>query len=86
MLVKLGDLSDLTEVSIDAGAGDVTIEIPENVGVLADVDGGIHDISLNGGDWIKENDQYKSSNYEDASSKVRINMDLGVGDVNIEHE
>jgi len=86
LLVKLGDLSDLTEVSIDAGAGDVTIEIPENVGVLADVDGGIHDISLNGGDWIKENDQYKSSNYEEASSKVRINMDLGVGDVNIEHE
>lgn len=85
VLIKLGDLSELLDVRIAAGAGDVTFEIPSDVGVLAEIDAGIHDLNLEGGEWIKDDDTYKSDNYKKAESKIRLKLELGVGDVTIEH-
>lgn len=79
----LGDMGTNAQVDLDSGAGNVTFVIPENVGVKAKINTGIGQKNLPGRTWQQQNDTYTSANYSQASTKIEIDLDHGVGNVNI---
>lgn len=73
-------------VDIEAGATNISVTVPENLGVRVKLDGGLKHSNLKDLNWKLVNDWYMSPNYESSISKASINVDMGVGnfDLNIE--
>ena len=81
--IVFGDLGISGEVDIDCGAGEVTLIIPESVGVEAKLHTGVGKKDLSGRAWIQKDDTYTSSNFEQAATKLNISLDAGVGAVSL---
>lgn len=79
----IGDMGINAKVVVDAGVGNVTFVIPEKVGVRANIDTGIGKTNLAGRDWQQTGDVYISSNYEQANTKIQLEIDQGVGNISI---
>lgn len=81
--IVLGDMKIQTEVKVDSGAGNVTFVIPDQVGVRAQLDTGIGSKDMAGRQWRQDGNVYTSENYEQAESKINIDLDAGVGGISI---
>ncbi len=80
--VTLGSLSDETNVSIDAGASKIEINIPEDVGAELKIDDVLSTTNIQGFQRIKSG-LYRSSGFEEADKKVYLNIDCGVSSIEI---
>lgn len=69
------------DVSIHGGVGEVTVYLPEGVGVVADAKGGIGGISARG--LQKRDGQYVNDAYGHAKTTVRLDIRGGVGSINL---
>ncbi|WP_088070884.1 toast rack family protein [Gottfriedia luciferensis] len=77
-----GNWKNSFDVNIESGVGKTTIILPSNVGVKVKTSKGIG--KANVVDLIsKGNGVYVNKAYEDSKVKVTINMELGVGEVNL---
>ncbi|MBN2796146.1 MAG: hypothetical protein JXR88_12115 [Clostridia bacterium] len=83
----VGDLSlSLPEstdglITIDVGIGDVLIDVPDDLGVKIISKGGL--VSFES-DFKEVSDKvYESLNYKDAKHQVEIQMDVGIGSIEI---
>ncbi len=87
LVLRLGERSIPSErIVIDVGAGEVTLELPEEVGYTLEYDLGVGTITGNGKDiatFIGSEKRYESENYDSAELKVRIVAKVGVGTLNI---
>lgn len=86
MEISLEDKSIPESITLDIGAGEMILNIPENVGFKMDYDLGIGEISLNGkaiDEFVGENPEYLSPNYEEAETKIEIDANVGVGSLKI---
>jgi len=87
LVLRLGERSIPSEkIVIDVGAGEVTLELPEEVGYTLDYDLGIGTITGNGREiatFIGSEKRYESENYETSELKVKIVAKVGVGTLNI---
>lgn len=83
--IILGDMGVDATVKVDAGVGKLTIVVPDNVGVRADIDSGIGDIDIPRS-WQRKGDVYTASNYQQASTNISLRIDQGVGQIKIVHE
>ena len=81
--VLFGEMKNDAEVEIDAGAGFVSLVIPESVGVRARLRTGVGSKNLTGRSWQQDGDTYTTNNYDQAAAKLRIDVEAGAGTVNI---
>jgi hypothetical protein len=69
------------DVSIHGGVGEVTVYLPEGVGVVADAKGGIGGISARG--LQKRDGEYVNDAYGHAKTTVRLDIRGGIGAINL---
>ena len=86
----VGDLNlDLTgereqdlDVSIRGGVGSATVLLPADVGVRAEVTGGLGSIDVDG--LTREGDVYVNEAYEESDMTVNLDIEAGVGEIDLQ--
>ena len=80
--VKLGSLSDKIRLDIEAGASNIDILVPEEVGCQVITNDVLS--SKNIYEFIKiKSGLYRTEGFDDAEKKIFINIDCGVSSINI---
>ncbi|OGO25108.1 MAG: hypothetical protein A2W33_06595 [Chloroflexi bacterium RBG_16_52_11] len=72
-----------TRVSIEAGAASVKITVPEGVAARIRSKGGLSSINVNQQRFIKSGDLYQSVDYDTARNQADIDVQMGVGSVEV---
>ena len=84
--LSLGGKNEFTLIDIEAGASKVVLNFPEEVGIKVDFEGGLNTSNLNDIGLIEtENNKFESKDYNDASSQFEINVEMGVGNLEINY-
>lgn len=83
LVLKLGNVQNLSEVKINSGASSITIRVPNNSGVRLTLDGGLNSKELADLKGTTEN-TYESVNYDSADKKINITGNIGVSSFKIE--
>ena len=82
LYVKLGALSDKTRLNVEAGASDIDILVPEDVGCQVKTDDVLSSKNIRG--FIKiDSDLYRTAGFDEAGKKIFIEIDCGVSSINI---
>ncbi len=82
VIVELGNAGDHdVTIGIDSGVGDVVLHIPEQTNVVLDCDMGIGGVDA--GSLVKRDGAYVTHITAESGPTVRINVDVGVGDVKV---
>lgn len=68
-------------VKIQGGIGEATVRLPGDVGVIADAQGGIGDISAAG--FRKENGRYRNEAYGHSKNTIRLVVHGGIGSIKL---
>lgn len=82
----LGNNVDSLNVDINAGATNINIVVPKDLGVKVKLDGGLKRSNLKDLNWNLVNGWYVSPNYETSLSKTSIDVDMGVGNFDLKVE
>ena len=77
-----GDWKNDLTAHIQGGVGKATVRLPRDVGVYATAEGGIG--AINAHDLKKENGAYVNDAYGKSSVNLRIAVEGGVGEINLE--
>lgn len=77
--MTLGEKASNTQVKLDAGASKIDFYVPKNAGVKVKLDGGLNDTNFNGPEWEKRDGYFYAKNYEQATVKIDMDVDMGVG-------
>lgn len=80
--LKLGEPVEETRLDIDAGASDIDISIPENVGCEIVSDGALSSTNFDGFSKI-ESGKYRTANFDESSKKIYIRIDSGVSAIDV---
>ena len=80
--IYLGDLSDTTDVEIEAGASSIEISVPENSGCEVNADVTLSSKHFDNFNKIG-NELYRTDNFYSSSKKIFIKIDSGVSSVKI---
>ncbi|WP_425446308.1 LiaF domain-containing protein [Dethiothermospora halolimnae] len=72
-----------TEVSIEANASSITIDVPEDVGISIEKENMLSSLSYNSSEFDKVNGRYISKNYDKAKYKIEIELEGGVSSFDI---
>jgi len=82
MNIKFGDLAEVTRFKLDAGASDIDILIPDNVGCEIKSDAALS--SKNYEDFKRiTKDLYRTENFENSTKKIFIDIDCGVSSIDV---
>jgi hypothetical protein len=82
LYVKLGTLSDKTRLKVEAGASNIDILVPKEVGCQVQTDDVLS--AKNIYDFIKiESGLYRTAEFDEADKKIFIEIDCGVSSINI---
>ncbi|MBU1373684.1 MAG: cell wall-active antibiotics response protein [Bacteroidetes bacterium] len=80
--IRLGDLSQLVNLTAETGIADVTIEIPTGVGCRIKTATGLSSKSFE--DFIDKGDgNYETSNYNSSAKKINISFKGGLSDIKV---
>lgn len=79
-----GDWQNDLDATIEGGVGKMTLVLPRAAGVRVDVEGGLG--SVNADDLSKDGDSYTNDAYGEADVTLRIEIEAGVGEINLELE
>lgn len=88
LLLALSDLSIPKEINLEVGAGEMILQIPEEIGYEINYSLGIGEITADGEEiavFAGKGTSYKSSNYETSTQKILIDVKVGVGRLSIEN-
>jgi hypothetical protein len=77
-----GDYAQDFEASIQGGVGEATVLLPSEVGVQAKAEGGLGKINAEG--LQREGDSYVNEAYGDSDVTLEIDVQGGVGQINLE--
>lgn len=72
-----------TRVEIGAGAASVTIRVPSGVAARIRVKAGLAEINVDTRRFPRLGDVYQSANYDTAPNKVDVDVETGVGSVDV---
>lgn len=70
------------DVSIDVGAANLTVRLPRDVGVRVKIDAGPHTIESSG--LMHTGDFYTNAAYGVSNVTLQVNIDAGIGRINLE--
>ncbi len=79
-----GDWARDLNVTIDAGAATITVLLPREVGVHVNVESGPHTIDATG--LTQDGDVYTNAAYGVSEVTMQIDMDAGIGTINLDVE
>jgi hypothetical protein len=79
-----GDWTRDVNITIDAGAGDITVRLPKDVGARVKVDAGVG--RMEAPNLTKDGNIYTNAAYGVSDVTLRINMQAGIGSINLEVE
>ena len=80
--VKFGNLSDVTRFSIEAGASDIDILIPDSVGCEINSDAALSSRNYEG--FVKINkDLYRTEDFDKYPKKIFIDINCGVSSIDV---
>ncbi len=82
--LKLGDKVEKCKVVINSGVSKINIEVPASAGVKVEMDGALNSSDLDGPQWEKKGDTYFTKNYESSGTKIDIEIDMGLGNLNFD--
>jgi hypothetical protein len=77
-----GDYGQDLDASIQGGVGEATVMLPSEVGVRARAQGGLGNINAEG--LQKEGDSYVNDAYGDSDVTLEVDVQGGVGEINLE--
>lgn len=80
--IRLGDKADSTKLEVKAGASEINISVPSEVGCQVKMDDVLSSKKLVKFERINS-DLYRTSNFDDADKKIFIEIDCGVSSVSI---
>jgi Domain of unknown function (DUF5668) len=80
--IKLGDISELTKITLNTDVSSVKLAIPKTVGAQIDGDFAVTTREFTGFD--KKGDRFLTDNFENASKRVYIQLDAGASSLKIE--
>ncbi|NLJ90740.1 MAG: hypothetical protein GX323_07550 [Clostridiales bacterium] len=80
----LGNKHDLN-FEIDTGASNINIVIPKDVGLKIDIDSALSNSNIKDMNLIKRGDYYISQNYDNASIRINLDIDMGLGNINFSY-
>lgn len=72
-----------TRVKISAGAASVTVRVPSGVAARVRVSGALAGITVDKSRFPREGGVYQSPDYDTAPNKVDVNIETGVGSIDI---
>jgi CubicO group peptidase (beta-lactamase class C family) len=79
-----GDWVRDLDVTIDAGMGEVSVRLPKDVGARVEVEAGVGAIEAAG--LTQDGDVYTNAAYGVSEVTLRVNLEAGVGRINLEVE
>jgi hypothetical protein len=79
-----GDWAQDLDVSIEAGAAALTVRLPSEIGVLVEIEAGPTAIEASG--LTKDGNVYTNAAYGASDVTLQINMQAGIGRINLEVE
>jgi hypothetical protein len=77
-----GDWARDLDVTIDAGAADITVQLPKDVGARVEVDAGPTTIEATG--LMRDKNVYTNAAYGVSDVTLQINLEAGIGKINLE--
>ncbi|ENK1243255.1 hypothetical protein AB2063_001390 [Clostridium botulinum] len=78
-----GDYKNNVKVDIQGGVGEATVYLPKSIGVKIKAEKGVGGVKANG--FIMEDGNiYKNSQYGKSKNSIDVNIEAGVGAINIE--
>ena len=80
--LKLGDRHNETNVDIDTGASSITIKVPEKSGCEVKISTLLSSKTLKGFEK-KDNQTYRTENFEMSENKIYISIDAAVSSLNV---
>lgn len=80
----LGGNGVKTRVDADAGAAQLTLRVVGDTGVSIDFDGTLSQTNLKEMGYSLVSGRYVSPNYDEASSKIDVDLDMAVGEFRLE--
>ncbi len=80
--LTMSSLLDTTNISIDAGASDININIPEDAGCEITTDAALSSKHFPGFNETNSGN-YRSSNYDESKQKVFIDIECGVSSISV---
>lgn len=72
------------QASFDTGVGATTVRVPEDAAVRVSIDKGLGSVTARGGFDALGGDVYQTPGYADATERIDISIDGGVGAITIE--
>lgn len=82
MNIKFGDLADVTRFKLEAGASDIDILIPENIGCEINSNAALSSKNYEG--FIKINkDLYRTENFDTSQKRIYMEIDCGVSSIDV---
>jgi hypothetical protein len=79
-----GDWTRDLDVTIDTGAANIRLRLPRDVGVRVRVDAGPHTIETT--DLTQDGDVYTNAAYGVSDVTMQVDMEIGIGQINLEVE
>lgn len=80
------DYNATSNIEINAGASHLHIILPKSAGVKLKLEGLVDKKQLESFGWQKDGQYYYSTNYHDADSKLHFDIDMGIGNLDIDLE
>jgi outer membrane murein-binding lipoprotein Lpp len=77
-----GDWARDLDVTINAGAGDIIVRLPRDVGTRVQVDAGVGTIESPG--LEQDGNIYTNATYRESDMTLHVDIDAGVGQINLE--
>lgn len=81
--LRLPEHAGHTQVRIEAGAASVEVRVPEGVAARINARGGLASITVDTARFPRDGGVYQSPDYEWATHRVEIDVETGVGSVDI---
>lgn len=78
-----GEWTNNLRAEIDGGIGELNLTVPANVGVQLDVSGGLGSVDVPAG-YRQDGKTYTNAAYDDAEYRLDIDVDAGMGSVEVE--
>ena len=82
--LQFGDTGIITKGKIDSGASELTLVVPENVGLKVRLNGVASSTNFMGSGLLLENKNWVSPNYAEAKSKIDLEISTAAGSVQLE--
>ncbi|MHB1652257.1 MAG: LiaI-LiaF-like domain-containing protein [Desulfitobacteriaceae bacterium] len=79
-----GDTGTTLNAKVSSGASDITLAVPENVGLRVHMSGVVSNTDFMGTGLFLDNKDWVSSGYDQARSKVSLDVSMAAGSVHLE--